>query len=101
MAPMASTPFQTHSGILLFGPMNLYKSTSAVSHLLSCFWPSYYENRLNAGTVEIEMVATDIVKWALTVPLSVETIVAGKTPTGAISAVARNLLIADSDDEKQ
>jgi len=47
------------------------------------------------------MVATDIVKWALTVPLSVETIVAGKTPTGVISAVARNWLIADSDDEKQ
>ena len=47
------------------------------------------------------MDATDLVKWALTVALSVETIVAGKTPTGAISAVARNLLIADSDDEKQ
>ena len=34
-------------------------------------------------------------------PLSVETIVAGKIPSGVISAVARNLLISASDDEEQ
>lgn len=37
----------------------------------------------------------------LTVPLWVETSVAGKTPSGVISAVARNLLIAASEEEEQ